>query len=63
MKVKELIEQLQRFNGEQQVAIYNRATGGALWIPNYDPEIQVAPDPDFASEFELPPDTVFILGK
>lgn len=63
MKAKDLIHELQKYNGETEVAIYNRSTGGALWIPDYNPEVTVASDEDFAEEYDLPEDTVFITGK
>lgn len=63
MKVKDLIKELEKYDGETDVAIYNHSTGGALEIPNYDPELQVSPDDDFAEEYEFPLGTVFITGK
>lgn len=63
MKAKDLIHELQKYNGETEVAIYNRSTGGALWIPDYNPASTVAPDGNFAEEYDLLEDTVFITGK
>lgn len=63
MKAKDLIKELQKYDGETEVAIYNHSSGYALWIPNYDPDFMVAPDPDFAEEYDFPKDTVFITGK
>ncbi|MCI2960316.1 hypothetical protein [Pediococcus pentosaceus] len=63
MKAKDLINELKKYDGDTEIAIYNRATGGALWIPNYDFKYQVAPDKEFAQEFDLDEDTVFITGK
>ena len=63
MKAKDLIHELQKYDGETEVAIYSRPTGSALLIPSYDPEITVSPDTDFAKEYDFPLDTVFITGK
>ena len=63
MKVKDLIHELQKYDGETEVAIYNRSTGSALWIPNYDPDTTISPDDEFAEEYEFPSGTVFITGK
>ena len=63
MKVKDLVHELQKYDDDAEVAIYNRSTGGALWIPNYDPDITVSPDDDFAKEYEFSSGTVFITGK
>lgn len=63
MKNKDLIHELQKYDGEVEVAIYSRPTGAALLIPNYDPEITVATDNDFAEECDFPLGTVFIAGK
>ena len=41
MKAKDLIHELQKYDGETEVAIYSRPTGSALLIPSYDPEITV----------------------
>jgi len=63
MKAKDLIKELQKYDGDVEVAIYNHSSGSAIWIPNYDPAYMVAPDSDFAEEYDLPKDTVFITGK
>lgn len=63
MKAKDLIHELQKYDGETEVAIYSHPTGSALLIPNYDPEFIVSPDADFAKEYDFPLDTVFITGK
>ena len=36
MKVKDLIKELQKYNGETEVAICKHSSGYALWIPNKD---------------------------
>ena len=63
MKAKDLIKLLQNFDGDQEVAIYNEPLCSALIIPSYDLELQVSIDSDFAKEYELPKDTIFITGK
>ncbi|MGR6796081.1 hypothetical protein [Levilactobacillus brevis] len=63
MKAKDLIHELQKCDGETEVAIYSRPTESALLIPSYDPEFTVSPDADFAKEYDFPLDTVFITGK
>ncbi|HIW72648.1 MAG TPA: hypothetical protein H9875_08500 [Candidatus Levilactobacillus faecigallinarum] len=63
MKAKDLIHELQKCDGETEVAIYSRPTGAALWIPDYDPDVIVSSDTDFAEEYDFPLDTVFITGK
>jgi len=63
MKAKDLIRELQKFDPESDVAIYDDPTGSALIIPDYEPEITVSKSPDFAKEWEFDLDTVFITGK
>ena len=63
MKAKDLIHELQKYDGETEVAIYSRPTGSALLIPSCDPEFIVSPDTDFAKEYDFSLDTVFITGK
>jgi len=63
MKAKDLIHELQKFDPENDVAIYNEAMGNALIIPDYEPSITIARDSDFAEEWEFDLDTVFITGK
>lgn len=63
MKTKDLIKELQKYDGDVEVAIYNHSSGSALWIPNYDPDITISPDDEFAEEYEFPSGTVFITGK
>jgi len=63
MEAKDLIKELKKYDGDVEVAIYNHASGSALLIPNYAPAYMVAPDSDFAKEYDFPLDTVFITGK
>lgn len=63
MKAKNLIHELEKFDKESDVAIYNSAMGNALIIPYYEPEITVATDPNFAEENGMGSNTIFITGK
>ena len=63
MKVKDLIHELEKFDQESDVAIYNRRMGNVSIIPDYEPENTIAMDPEFAEENEMDSSTIFITGK
>lgn len=63
MKISRLIHELQKYDGDAEVAVYMNSNGIPLWIPDYNPERMVATDEELASEYNFPKDTAFILGK
>lgn len=63
MTVEHLIALLQQQDPKAPVAIYDRPEVGALVIPDYDDNFAVDIDEDFASDYDLPVNTVFITGK
>lgn len=62
MTVEHLIALLQQRDPKAPVAIYDRPEGGVLVIPDHD-NFAVDIDEDFASDYDLPVNTVFITGK
>jgi hypothetical protein len=63
MKAKELINQLKKYDGDTEVAIYNHSTGSVLLIPGYEPDIVISQDEEFSECEEMPTDTIYIGGK
>ena len=63
MKVKDLIEQLKKQNLEAPVYVYNRSSGNPLWIPTYDLDSQVSIDKDYAKDYDIDENAVFITAK
>lgn len=63
MKAKDLINELQKYDPDTEVAIYNNSSGTPLWIPDYDLHYQVSQSESFAEEYDMPKNTVFITGK
>lgn len=63
MKAKELINQLVKYDGDTEVAIYNHSTGSVLLIPGYEPDIVISQDEEFSECEEMPADTIYIEGK
>ena len=63
MKAKELINQLKKYDGDTEVAIYNRSTGNALLIPSHEPDIVISQDEELSEFEEMPTDTIYIEGK
>ena len=63
MKAKELINQLKKYDGDTEVAIYNHAMGSVLLIPGHEPDITISQDKEFSECEEMPADTIYIEGK
>ena len=60
MKVKELIAELKKYDGDTEVAIYSHKAGGVLLIPGYEPDRAISQDEEFSECEEMPLDTVYI---
>lgn len=63
MKAKDLIHELEKFDQESDVAIYNSSMDNALIIPDYEPKIAVSTNSNLAEESEMDSNTIFIMGK
>ena len=63
MKVKELINQLKKYDGDTKVVIYNHSMGSVLLIPSHEPDIAVSQDKEFSECEEMPTDTIYIAGQ